>query len=235
MPLVGARRRGELAPRVARRPGLRWQPSRSCSSLRPSGDPSGRCARRAAIGVHVPRRRALVDRRAPRLLGLGGRARLHGRAPRRVVRPVDRGDRASRSDSARSSTSPGTFSSGAGSTSTAGACSSVLALSAAVTVARARRGSAVGVVQRRCCSRCSASSPAAGRSRGARAASGSRRSSGSASRACGRRRSSPATSSARRSVAPRSRTAATRCSGSRSRRCSSARRSRTSGRAGGGS
>ena len=66
----------------------------------------------------------MVDRRAARVLGLGGRARVHGRALHRVVRPVRRGDRASYSGPVRSSTCRGTCSSGVGSTSTTSSCSS---------------------------------------------------------------------------------------------------------------
>ena len=69
---------------------------------------------------------------------------------------------------------------------------------------------------------------AAGRSLGALAGLASHRSFGWALPACGQRRSSPGTSSARPSVAPRSRRVGTRGSGSRSPRCSWARRSRTS-------
>ena len=42
--------------------------------------------------LDVSGRRALDDRGALRVLGMGRRARLHGRAARRVIRPVDRGD-----------------------------------------------------------------------------------------------------------------------------------------------
>ena len=116
-------RRGQLATGLARRTD---RVGRRFAGAPPGsvGHASREHSRRAAIGIDASGRRTLVGRRAPRVLGVGRRPRLHGRPPRRVVRPLAGRDRARarlRRTRLRAGKPPR---SDAGSTTTAGSCSS---------------------------------------------------------------------------------------------------------------
>ena len=204
MPLVGVV--GEVSWRLAwlvvpvsHGPG-RDRPAARQPATPPAGTRTGGPPRRAS-GT----RACCAGRRgAARLLGLGRRARLRRRAPRGVVRPLDRRDRVSRSGSALSSTCPGTSSSGVGSMRTAGGCSSSsrsrqrrrsrVLYAVRPSVWFTRRGVRRSLVHRR---------RADARRERARARPRAGAAAGRDGRA-DRRRSSPATSSAQRSAASRS-------------------------------
>ena len=90
MPLLGARRRAQLALRLARAPARRRRRSPAIARrIAPRGSrPAAVAARARPSDPRRPRARALAGVGAARERGLGGNARLRGRALRRVVRDL---------------------------------------------------------------------------------------------------------------------------------------------------